>query len=112
MTNTAAASSTQRAARLAAVSGRRRCAGSAVRRTKVSPNSRSCGSTNSTRNTVMSDPTPTNRPMPATAPDETRAPMSRPAEMSIVPEVMMVGKARFSAVIMASRGPCSLRASV
>ena len=60
----------------------------------------------------MSDPTPTNRPMPATAPDETRAPMSRPAEMSIVPEVMMVGKTRFSAVIMASRGPCSLRASV
>ena len=53
----------------------------------------------------MSDPTPTNRPMPATAPDETRAPTSRPAEMSIVPEVMMVGKARFSAVIMASRGP-------
>ena len=40
-----------------------------------------------------------------TAPDETRAPMSRPAEMSIVPDVMMVGKARFSAVIMASRGP-------
>ena len=50
--------------------------------------------------------------MPATAPDETRAPMSRPAEMSIVPEVMMVGNAKFSADTMASRGPCSARASV
>ena len=59
----------------------------------------------------MSDPMPTNRPMPATAPDETRAPISRPAEMSIVPEVMMVGKAKFTVSMMASFRPMVFRHS-
>ena len=50
--------------------------------------------------------------MPEMTGSDTMYPMSRPAMAIIVPEVMIVGNARFIVAIMASRAGIVLRSSV
>ena len=74
----------------------------------VSPNSKICGSTHMTRKMEISVPVPRYMPMAEMVSLEVIKPMTIPAEASMVPEVMMVGKAWFNVSTMASRrGICS-----
>ena len=66
------------------------------------PSSRIWGRTKRTRNMDRMVPRPRLWPMPAMAASEVICPMRVPATVRMLPEVITVGKAKFSASIMAS----------
>ena len=69
----------------------------------VSPNSRIWGSTPMTSSMEIKVPRPRHSPMAVMAASEVKKQISVPADARMVPEVTMVGKARFRASTIASR---------
>ena len=67
-----------------------------------SPNSKSCGKIPITSRIESSVPLPKQIPIPEIAPSEERNPIAVPAAARILPEVKIVGNARFSDCFMAS----------
>lgn len=70
---------------------------------KAVPTSRICGSTNMTRKMEITVPRPRLSPIPAITGSDVRLPIKKPQMARIEPEVMIVGKAKLSVSMIASR---------
>ena len=77
-----------------------------------SPSSKSCGRVNMTRIMEITVPRPTLWPMPTIVPSELIRPRMKPEAARMVPEVRIVGKAKFMASMMASRRSMVCRVSI
>ena len=69
----------------------------------AAPSSRICGRTNMTSPIEITVPRPRHWPMPQIVGSEVIMPIRKPETARIVPEVMIVGKAKFIVSMMASR---------